>query len=176
MTFAPEKGTKLGKREEAPPNNCQERTALMRQAEGELLIPAGEREDPLFPKEMGERGTGSSWWPAKMSQVMSAGFNTAYPSDRSALSKQQLCTESSSVLNVKGKDPGVNDPLSPGSPDKLGCPFKQLCIFLTTLPRLGSPLGSPALGGTRAGAALPAEEAQALAGSTRGFIHVCVVM
>lgn len=57
------------------------------------------------------------------------------------MTKKQLCTESSSVFNVKIKDHGMEYPLSLGCNDKLSCPFKnRVFMFLTSLSLSGLPL------------------------------------
>lgn len=176
MTFAPEKGTKLEEREEEPPNKWSGQGGA--HAPGRALSKRRwqGRRAPLSPKEVGEPCTGSSWWPAKMSQATSAGLNTTYPLDRSALSKEgewpkkQLCTESTSVFTVKRKDPGVNNPLPPGSPDQLGCPLKQLGIYFSDHFALaGLASGEPCTWGTQGGAALYARRSGGPARSTPGL-------
>lgn len=69
--------------------------------------------------------------------MMGARFNPAYPFDGSAfmegvwLTKKQLCTESSSVFNVKIKDHGMKCPLPLGCNDKRSCPFFKLRIYFS---------------------------------------------
>lgn len=91
LTFAPEKRTKLEKREGGPQNG-----------QGvQLLIPPGERRPTVSRSDGGgwKQCTGSSQWPSKVSQVRAAGFDTAYPSDGSALSKEGEGPKSSYALN-----------------------------------------------------------------------------